>query len=87
MAGIVFDKSVALRYRKDLPAPFLVAKGRARLAARLVEIAKKHHIPVLQQGELTDVLFDLEIGDFIPEELYSILAEIFIFVYRLQEDS
>jgi type III secretion system FlhB-like substrate exporter len=77
-------KSVALRYEKDLPAPFVAAKGAGHLAAKLVELAQEHGVPVMPAETLAESLFYLEIGDFIPESFYRAVAELLAFVLRTE---
>ena len=77
-------KAVALKYIHDLPAPFIVAKGQAALAGRLMAIAKEHNISIVQKAELTETLFEFDLGTFIPEELYEIIAQLLAYIYMLQ---
>ena len=76
----------ALRYDsgKD-KAPVIVAKGRGELAEKIIEIARKENIPVMENKSLAAVLDKLEIYDEIPQELYKAVAQIFAFLYRLDE--
>ena len=78
-------KAVALRYHEDLPAPFVAAKGRGFLAKRLLSIAEEHGVPVRNDAVLSDVLFVLEPGRTIPEELYEIVAGLYAFVMDMQD--
>ena len=77
------EKAVAIRYNEDLPAPFVLARGRGELARRLVQIARQHDIRVVEMPDLTDALVELPEGTFIPEELYQIVAELLVFVRDL----
>ena len=54
--------------------------GRGALADRIIEKAKDSNIPVHRDDKLADTLSKLEIGDMIPPELYSAVAEILVFV-------
>lgn len=79
--------AVALRYdEKEDQAPVMVAKGAARIAERIREIAAKNHIPVIQNPPVARMIFEnVEPGEEIPEDLYRAVAEILALVYRLQE--
>lgn len=77
-------KSVALRYESDLPAPFVAAKGRGNLAAKLVELAEGCGVPIISAESLAESLFYLEVGDFIPETYYRAVAEVLGFVLRTE---
>jgi flagellar biosynthesis protein len=79
-------KAVALRYEEDLPAPFIAAKGRGFLAERLIAIAKEHGVPLKKDEVVSDLLFVLEPGRTIPEELYEVVAKLYAFVLGLQEE-
>lgn len=73
-------KVAVLSYPKDSPAPFLTAKGKGHLADKIIEIAKENSIPVVKNIEATEIISLQEIGEFIPEETYTILAKIFAFI-------
>jgi flagellar biosynthesis protein len=78
-------KAVALKYIKDLPAPFISARGKGRLAEKLLEIAEAEGIPIRIEGELAEVLFQVEVGSFIPEEMYEIIARLYTYVVEIQD--
>jgi type III secretion system FlhB-like substrate exporter len=80
-------KAVALKYRDDLPAPFLAAKGRGVTAHRILELAEASGVPIQQHQTIVDPLFDLDIGNFIPEEYFEIVAEILSLVYTLPTEN
>ena len=76
-------KAVAVKYSRELPAPFIVAKGKGELAGKLLKIAREHNIEIIENRDLTESLIKLDIDDFIPEEFYEIMAQIIIFVRAL----
>ncbi len=76
-------KAVAVKYLQDLPAPFIVAKGRGELAAKIESIARQHDVGIVVDRGLVERLIDIDVGDFIPEDLYRIIAEILVFAMRL----
>lgn len=77
-------KAVAISYKQNLPAPFIIAKGKDAAARKILEIAGEHNIHVMNEEELTERLFMIEVGDYIPEEIYDIVAEILAYVYMTQ---
>lgn len=79
------EKAVVLKYLKNLKAPFLVCKGKNNLASRIEEIAKENNVVIMENSDLADKLYLFEAGDFIPEELYAVTAEIFAFVYNIKK--
>lgn len=78
--------SVALKYNENgSGAPVVVAKGSHLLALRIREIAQEHHVPILEAPPLARALHKhTELGDTIPEALYTAVAEVLAYVYRLR---
>ncbi|WP_231968012.1 EscU/YscU/HrcU family type III secretion system export apparatus switch protein [Thermanaeromonas toyohensis] len=76
--------AVALRYRRGSdPAPVVVAKGTGRLAERIRAEALRAGVPVVPNPPLARALYRLEIGRFIPPELYRAVAEVLAQIWRL----
>ena len=73
-------KAVALSYEPEERAPKIVATGKGALADKIIETAKESKVPVHEDERLTETLSKLDIGDFIPPELYEVVAEILVFV-------
>ncbi|MBN1799306.1 MAG: EscU/YscU/HrcU family type III secretion system export apparatus switch protein [Spirochaetales bacterium] len=76
------DKAVALKYTHELPAPFIIAKGKGELARKIKAIADANGISIVENRILTEGMIELELGSFIPEEYYEIIAKIFVFVAK-----
>lgn len=76
--------AVALRYEeKTMSAPVVVAKGANWLAERIVSVARKHRVPVVQNPPVAQALYrTVEVGREIPPELYHAVAEILAMLYR-----
>lgn len=75
--------AVALGYDPEDQAPKIIASGRGVLADKIIETAKESNVPVHKDERLANTLSKLEIGDFIPPELYEVVAEVLMFVDRL----
>ena len=79
-------KAVALRYKPHVDtAPKVAAKGDGLVAEKIIEIAKKHGIPVKDDPDLVEVLSKLDIEEEIPAEVYVAVAEILAFVYSMNK--
>ena len=78
--------AVALKFEaSEMHAPTVVAKGAGHVAVRIKEIASNHQVPIVEDKPLAQTLFKMvEIGEFIPEELYRAVAEILAYVYRIK---
>jgi len=58
-------------------APLVLAKGEGRIAHKIKAIAIEHNIPIIENKPLARALYEaVEIGGYIPEELYITVAEI-----------
>jgi flagellar biosynthesis protein len=78
-------KAVALQYdRRNMSAPKLTAKGEGLLAERLIELAREHGVPVREDRLLVEALEGLKVGQDVPAELYQVVAEILVAVYRAE---
>lgn len=77
-------KSAALKYGHGTDsAPRLVAKGRGKVADKIIELAKANGIPIQEDRELVEFLSFLDLYQEIPQELYKAVAEILAFIYSL----
>ena len=81
--------AVALKYADGGGgAPQVVAKGSGEVAARIREIAKESKVAILEAPALARALHKhTEIGDEIPEALYSAVAEVLAYVFQLRSFS
>ncbi len=76
-------KAVALRYESDRDnAPVVVAKGGGETAKRIIELAKKNNIPVVEDSQLTEALIRIEVFEEIPPVLYEAVARVLVFIQR-----
>lgn len=78
-------KAVALMYDPDDHAPQVVASGKGQLAEKIIAKAKENDVPTYVDKGLTETLMNLEIGDYIPPELYGVVAEILVYVDRMDK--
>jgi flagellar biosynthetic protein FlhB len=79
--------AVALQYEEEtMESPRVTAKGQNTVAAKIVELAKKHQVPVMQNIGLARSLYEIEVGRDIPEDLYEAVAEVLNFVYQLAQE-
>jgi len=79
-------KAAVLKYNRVVDqAPRLVAKGKGLLAEKIIELAKSHGIPIVQNPDLLKVLMDLDENQYIPEKVFRLVAEIYAFIIKLDE--
>jgi flagellar biosynthesis protein len=78
------EEAVAIKYEKDRrAAPHVVAAGKGPLAQRIVEVAAAAGVPVLKEPRIAGLLANLPPGTEIPPDLYQAVAEILVFIYRM----
>lgn len=80
-------KAVALSFEEGVDeAPRVVATGAGRVAERIVETAREAGIAIQENPELVSALSALDLGEQIPAELYPVVAEVLVWVRRLDRE-
>ena len=77
--------AVALTYDPEEDAPKVIASGTGKIAEKIIDAAKESDITIHQDDKLADTLSKLKVGDMIPPELYEVVAEILVFVDRMDK--
>jgi len=79
-------EAIALSYQSENhSAPVITAKGKGFVADNIIEKAKEHRIPIQEDPSLVQLLGTLDINETIPEELYEAVAEVFAFIYKVDQ--
>lgn len=75
-----FDKkAVALKYSAEQDvAPVVIASGYGEVAENIIDIAEQRGIPVYRDDSMASMLCMLEIGTAIPQEMYELVAAIYV---------
>lgn len=78
--------AVALKYDESKGgAPVVLAKGTGIIAAKIRELAAENRIPTLEAPPLARALHQhVELGQEIPAELYTAVAEVLAWVFQLR---
>jgi flagellar biosynthetic protein FlhB len=78
--------AVALKYADGgMRAPVVVAKGADEVAAKIRELAVANKVPLLEAPPLARALYKhTELGDEIPQALYTAVAEVLAYVFQLR---
>ena len=72
--------AVALKYDEfSNIAPIIVASGVGYMAEKIVEVAAEHNVPVFEDSSLSTILSQLDLGVEVPEELYKVVVDIYIY--------
>ncbi|WP_214740069.1 MULTISPECIES: EscU/YscU/HrcU family type III secretion system export apparatus switch protein [unclassified Exiguobacterium] len=78
-------KAIALSYEQSMDAPHVVAKGSGIVAERMLEVALANGVPVHEDPALLSLLSALNIEEQIPEDVYQVIAELFVFLYQMEQ--
>lgn len=80
-------QAVALSYDPARArAPKITAQGSGTVAERIIQLARQHGVPIKEDPLLVQTLSKLELGQTIPPQLYQVVAEVFAWLYRLDEE-
>jgi flagellar biosynthesis protein FlhB len=79
--------AVALEYRRGaMAAPLVLAKGADHLALAIRERAREYGVPIVENKPLAQALYKTaEVGQFIPGELFTAVAEVLAYLIRLKQ--
>ncbi|GLC87417.1 EscU/YscU/HrcU family type III secretion system export apparatus switch protein [Lysinibacillus piscis] len=79
-------EAIALSYKMgSVDSPTVIAKGKGKIAETILERASEHNVPIYEDPNLVQLLGQLDLNESIPEELYQAVAEVFAFIYRLDQ--
>lgn len=78
-------KAAALSYETGETAPKVIALGKGEVAQRIIKTAEENNVPVFENSGLVDTLLQLEIGEQIPPELYGVVAEVLVFISKIDK--
>jgi len=75
-------QAVALQwmpFQDDIPK--VTATGTGELADKILRLAKENNIPIREDRDLVQILSLLNVGQGIPPEIHTAIAEILVFIY------
>ena len=73
-------QALAIKYDPGEVAPKIIATGKGKVAEKIIETAKENDVALHKDSKLANTLSKLDIGEYIPPELYEVVAEILVFV-------
>lgn len=78
--------AIAIRYDAELEeAPIILAKGKDLIAQKIKKIGAENEIITVENKMLARALYaSVEVGDYIPPELYQAVAEVLAYVYKMK---
>jgi len=78
-------KKAASNYERGVNAePKMASKGRGGLVAeKIISLALANGVPMHEDQHLIEILSTIDLYEEIPTELYKAVAEILVFVYKM----
>jgi flagellar biosynthesis protein len=76
-------RATALRYEQGAHAPTVTATGAGLVADRIIAAAREAGVPIRHDPALAEALARLDLGDDIPEALWTAVAETLAWAYLL----
>ncbi|HEX8611907.1 MAG TPA: EscU/YscU/HrcU family type III secretion system export apparatus switch protein [Telluria sp.] len=78
--------AVALSYKHGAnSAPHVIAKGAGAVALKMRQVARRHHIPIVENKLLARTLYrEVAFDNYVPEKLYPQLAKIMVWVQAMR---
>ncbi len=76
--------AAALSYKQGFYAPVVVAKGKGIMAEAIIACAKEAGVYVHESPELVTLLMQVNIDEHIPPELYRAVAELLVWLYKIE---
>lgn len=67
-------------------SPVVVAQGKGQVAQQIIDLAKKNNIHMQEDSSLVSNLLDMDLGDNIPPQLYSVMAEILLLIEEMEKN-
>jgi flagellar biosynthesis protein len=77
---------VALQYNGNDAIPRIIARAKGHLLEKILEIAEKYNITVYKDADVAQALSALDVGDYIPEDLYQAVAEVIAYCYNVNKE-
>ena len=79
-------KAAAIKYNSATEsAPKVIAKGKGYVAEAILKRGEASEIPVYQDERLVEQLERLELGAEIPPYLYDLVAQVLVFIARMDQ--
>ncbi|MEP7205427.1 MAG: EscU/YscU/HrcU family type III secretion system export apparatus switch protein [Casimicrobiaceae bacterium] len=79
------QEAVALRYGEGDTAPQVVARGRGIIAEEIIRRAREAGVFVHASADLTALLMQVDLDRRIPPALYTAVAELLAWLYRVEQ--
>lgn len=79
-------RAAALSYKQGYYAPVVLARGKGVMAEAIIACAREAGVYVHESPELVSLLMQVDTDQFIPPELYRAVAEVLVWLYRMEQE-
>lgn len=79
-------RAAALSYKQGYYAPVVVARGKGVMAEAIIACAREAGVYVHESSELVNLLMRVDTDQYIPPELYRAVAELLVWLYRMEQE-
>ncbi|WP_158735224.1 EscU/YscU/HrcU family type III secretion system export apparatus switch protein [Alteribacillus sp. YIM 98480] len=66
-------------------SPKVTAQGSGEVARRILSLAEQNNIHMQEDPGLLENLLDMDLGDNVPPQLYSVIAEILLLIEEMEK--
>ncbi len=78
-------EALGLRYTEGFEAPQVLVRGHGDSALLMIRLAEDLGIPVLEGQSVLTALKGTEVGSYIPDSAYEVVAQLYRFVFELDK--
>lgn len=80
-------QAAVIKYDEEAgKAPVVVAHGKGHVAKQIIDFAKENNIQMQEDSALVANLLDMDLGDNIPPQLYSVMAEVLLLIEKIEKN-
>ncbi|MFC5714081.1 EscU/YscU/HrcU family type III secretion system export apparatus switch protein [Thalassorhabdus alkalitolerans] len=77
--------AAVIRYdEEENLVPKVVAQGKGQVAQQIMALAKENNIHMQEDPLLVENLLDMDLGENVPPQLYSVIAEILLLIEEME---
>ena len=74
-----------VNYGDDSENPKVVAAAKGHYAKKIIEMAKEKNIDIIDDSSILSNIIDMDLGDNVPPQLYSVIAEVLFMLQKIEK--
>ncbi|SFE31851.1 EscU/YscU/HrcU family type III secretion system export apparatus switch protein [Alteribacillus iranensis] len=78
-------RAAAVKY-EDGETPTVTAQGTGEVAQNIISLAEENGIHMQKDASLAASLLDMDLGESVPPQLYSVIAEVLLLIEEMEEE-